>query len=416
MKQSRAIASRRDFLTASLATTALAGIALAQEARPGGAVPQESPKFDRKIKVALVGAGGRGAWIANLFKQHGGYEFVAVADYDQGRADKAGAALGARKCFSGLSACQRAIESGAEAMILQTPPFFFPEHAAAAVSAGLHVYMAKPVAVDVPGTLSIGASGKLATEKKRVFLVDYQIPTEPHNLEVVKRYRDGALGKLQMIFTCGFPGGAGFSDPPFTDTIEPRLHSLIWVNDDALGCGYIGNYDIHIIDAIIWATGLRPISAFGRGGRFRKEFHGDSFDTNFITYNLPNGLTWIHESAISPTHEWLKQGSLEASIQGDQGAAHLAYWGKAYVRGGEKHYGGGKIEELYPNGAKRNIARFYDDVATGNFANDTAARSVDCTLACILGREAARRQSLLTMDELLKENRKLEVSLKGLKA
>ena len=65
-----------------------------------------------------------------------------------------------------------------------------------AVAAGLHVYMAKPVAVDVPGCLQIEAAGKTATEKKRCFLVDYQMPTDPATIEVVKRLAAPGLGKI----------------------------------------------------------------------------------------------------------------------------------------------------------------------------------------------------------------------------
>jgi predicted dehydrogenase len=407
---------RRHFLSSAAATAASAslwgsGLALAAD-------PAATPQAKRKIKVGLVGCGGRGSWIAGLFHQHGGYEFVAVADYFQERADKAGAKLGAdkSKCFSGLSAHKRLIASGVEAVILETPPYFFPEHAEAAVKAGLHVYMAKPVAVDVPGALKIGTLGPKAAHEQRVFLVDYQMSTDPVNLEVYQRIRDGGLGKLEMVFSVGTSGGGGFSDPPLTGNLEKRLTNLIWVNDDALGCGYIGNFDIHVIDAILWALGKRPVSAFGHGGRFRKEPHGDSFDTNFITYTFDDGLAWNHQSAAGPTHDWLKQGSLEGSIQGSEAAARLSYWSKAYVRGGPKHFGGGPVLNLYEAGAKRNIAAFYESVLAGNFANPTAQRSVDCTLTSILGREAARRGVLLTMDELIKENKRLEVDLKGLKA
>ena len=257
-----------------------------------------SAKIDRKIKVGIVGCGGRGSWIAGLFHRHGGYEFIAAADYFQDRAEKTGTSLGANKskCFSGLSAYKRLIESGVEAVILETPPYFFPKHAEAAVRAGLHVYMAKPVAVDVPGTLKIGALGKTSTENKRVFLVDYQMPTDPVNREVCKRLRQGGLGKLQMVFSVGTSGGGSFNDPPLTGTIESRLTNLIWVNDDALGCGYIGNFDIHVVDAVIWALGKRPVLAYGKGGRCRKDPHGDSFDTNFVTYTFDDGLAWNHQT------------------------------------------------------------------------------------------------------------------------
>ena len=406
--------NRRGFLgQVAVAGAAITGVPLleAQE-------EQAAPKIDRKLKVGIIGCGGRGSWIADLFKQHGGYEFVAVADYFPDRAEKTGASLGAAKskCFSGLSGYRRVLESGIEAVILETPPYFFPEHAEAAVQAGLHVYMAKPVAADVPGTLKIGTLGQTSTQKKRVFLVDYQMPTDPINKEVRKRFREGALGTLQMVFSVGNSGGDGFSDPPFTGNIESRLANLIWVNDDAMGCGYIGNFDIHVIDAVIWALGRRPASAYGTGGRFRKDPHGDSHDTAFITYTFEDGLVWNHNRAEGPTHDWLNQGALQGSIQGIAANARLSYWGKAYVRGGAKHYAGGEVADLYAAGASRNIARFYQDVMAGNHANETALRSVDCTLTCILGREAARRGAVLTMDELIKENKRLEIDLKGLKA
>jgi predicted dehydrogenase len=371
----------------------------------------------RKIKVGIVGCGGRGGWIAALFRQHGGYEFVAAADYFQDRADKTGASLGVdkSKCFSGLSAYKRLIASGAEAVILETPPYFFPQHAEAALQSGLHVYMAKPVAVDAPGTLKIGALGRKATEEQRVFLVDYQMWTDPVNLEVFRRIRAGGLGKLQMVFSVG-AGGGGCYDPPLTGNLEDRLANQIWTNDDALGGGDIDSFDVHVIDALIWALGRRPLSAYAKGGRFRKDPHGDSFDTDFVTYLFDDGLAWHHQSARGPTHDWLKQESLEGSIQGTDAAARLSYWGKAYLRGGPKHFGGGPVVDLYEAGAKRNIASFYQYILGGSYDNQTAQRSMDCTLTCLLGREAARRGALVTMDELLKENKRLEPDLKGLKA
>ena len=412
MKPTENKLDRRGFL----GQAATAGVMLAATAAQADEKPQS--QTGRKIKVGIIGHGGRGSWIAGLFKQHGGYEFVATADYFQDRADAAGKALGAdkAKCFSGLSAYKRLIASGIEAVILETPPYFFPEHAQAAVEAGLHVYMAKPVAVDVPGAVLIGSLGKKATTQKRVFFVDYQMPTDPFNIEVRKRIQEGALGKLQMVFSVGNSGGGGFNDRPIGPTIEDRLTGLVWVNDDAMGCGYIGNFDIHAIDAVIWALGRRPVSAYARGTRCRKEPHGDSLDSYFVTYAFEDGLTWNHHSAMGSTHDWLKQGSLEGSIQGSEAAARLSYWGKAYVRGGPKHYGGGAVANLYEAGAKRNIATFHQNVLSGNFGNEAAQRSVDCTLTCVLGREAALRGELITMDQLIKEDKRLTINLKGLKA
>jgi len=59
---------------------------------------------------------------------------------------------------------------------------------------------------------------------------------------------------------------------------------------------------------------------------------------------------------------------------------------------------------------------FHQQVSGGDFTNATVRRAVDGCLACILGREAAARGVILTMEQLLKENRRLEVNLEGLKA
>jgi myo-inositol 2-dehydrogenase/D-chiro-inositol 1-dehydrogenase len=73
-----------------------------------------------------------------------------------------------------------------DAVVLKTPPFFFPEHSAAAVEAGCHVYVAKPVAVDVPGCLSVKELGEKSTKNKKVFHVDFQWRYLPYLLECLK--------------------------------------------------------------------------------------------------------------------------------------------------------------------------------------------------------------------------------------
>jgi myo-inositol 2-dehydrogenase / D-chiro-inositol 1-dehydrogenase len=404
--------SRRDFVSASTAAASVTLLApalgLAADAQP----PAEKTDLKRKIKLGLVGGGGRGSWIAQLFKQHGGYEFVAMADYFPEVADRCGDALGVDKArrFSGLSAYRNLISAGVEAVVLQTPPYFFPEHAKAAAEAGCHVYMAKPVAVDVPGALAIEAAGKQATQKQRCFLVDYQMPTDPVNIEVAQRIREGGLGKIGFMATFGFCGG--FADPPLTATIESRLQHLTWVNDVALGCDYLGNFDIHAIDAALWVAGQRPVSAAGASRICRPNPHGDARDVCSVVYEFADGMVLNHTGQGLGNNS---DGLLACQVFGQVANAQVHYWGKAFVRGGPKHFGGGPVENLYEAGAKRNIAAFHQSIVEGQFDNPTVRRAVDGVLTCILGREAAARHARLTMDELLKENKRLEVDLKGLK-
>ena len=407
--------NRRKFIGGTLAATATTvfwgtvnGETQTNSASTDAPAPAE---FKRKIKLGIVGLGGRGHWIAKLFQKHGGYQIHAVADYFPAVSEKQGAELGVDKprCFSGLSGYEKVIASGVEAIVIIDIPYFYPEQARAAVAAGLHVYMAKPVAVDVPGALAILQQSQTATQKQRVFLVDYQIPTDPINIQVAQRIRDGGLGKLAQIQTTGLSGGWG--DPPKTKTIESRMQHLTWVNDIALGCDYIGNFDIHAIDAALWVTGQRPVAAAGVSRICRAQPHGDAHDACSVIYHYADGLVHNHFGQGLPNNS---DGTLLATFQGWEANAQITYFGKAFVRGGPKSYGG-KVENLYEAGAVRNIARFYQDVTTGNFANATVPRAVDGVLTCVLGREAAARREFLTMEKLLAENQKLEVDLSGLK-
>ena len=406
--------NRRGFLGSLTATAASASLL---SATPSPAAEKPAEPARRKIKLGWIGCGGRGLWLAKLFQEHGGYEFHAVADYFPDAVEAGGNALGVDKSrrFAGLSGYKKVLESGVEAIGILDVPCFYPQQASAAVAAGCHVYIAKPVAVDAPGCLAIEAAGKLATQKNRCFLVDYQLPTDPVNIEVVQRVWDGGLGPLRAVTTLGQGCGANqLPDPPKGKTIESRLRKLVWCADIPLGGDPIINYDIHVIDAAIWAIRRRPLSAVGYSRICRPEPHGDRCDLAFITYEFSEGLLWNHQTMVLPDHG--AQGSLTCNLHGNLASARIGYGGTSFLRGGPKHFGGGRVLDLYRSGAVRNITTFYQSILEQRFENPTVGRAVDGTLTAILGREAALRGTRLTMEELLKENRKLEVDLTGLTA
>ncbi len=397
--------SRRGFIAGTAVTAASLATTGAQAT---GAEPVP------KIKLGVVGCGGRGKWIANLFREHGGYEMFAVADYFPDVAKAAGDALevDAARCFSGLLGYRRLIECGVEAVALETPPCFFPEHVQAAVDAGLHVYMAKPVAVDVAGCLQVQAAAAKAKQAGKCFLVDYQMPTDPHVLECKKRFDAGGLGRLGMVKS--FYYGGLFPDPPLTGTIESRLRHLIWVNDVAIGGCYHVNACIHPIQAMMWMLDKMPVAAVGISRTARPGPHGDSRDMYGITYEFDDGLIWTHTGRHArgltgpgdplATCEFLGESYMK-----------IGYGGKALIRGGPQHYPGGSIESLYGAGAVRNIATFHQNVTQGNATNDTVPMAIDSCLATIMAREACMAKGRATMEETLKSKQKLEVDLAGLK-
>lgn len=126
--------SRRKFLAGT--TAAAAGLLIVEPRQVAAA------EANSKITLGLIGCGGRGRWIANLFQKHGGYRFVATADYFPDRATAAARPLGVAesKAFSGLSGYKRLLDARPDAIVIETPPYFHAEHAIAGVDAGCHVY------------------------------------------------------------------------------------------------------------------------------------------------------------------------------------------------------------------------------------------------------------------------------------
>lgn len=382
-------------------------------ARPAGG--SSTRAYSKRIKLGLVGCGGRGTWISNFFAGQGGFSFSAVADYFPERALRAGVQLGVPEamCFSGLDAYRKLMASGIEAVVLQTPPYFFPQHAEAALEAGLHIYMAKPIAIDIPGTQTIRQLAERATQQRRVFQTDYQLPRDPVNIEVAKRIKAGALGKLQAVFSSGWAGGNGYQDPPLEATIENRLKDLVWCNDLALGGDYLVHYDVHIIDAVVWALGKVPVAAMGASAAFRPSVHGNARDSSTVVYLFDDGTIWCHQGVLGSYHDWIKAGRLTASLQGTQASACLSYAGKSFVRGGPRHFSGG-----VPNpeaSVRTNIDEFRQAIEDGDCSNLQVARAVDSNFAAILGREAAARRALVTLESLIQESRALKPDLTGLK-
>ena len=152
--------SRRQFV----ANAGAAALALtASRSNLAKAAPE-----NEKIRIGLIGCGARGTWIMDLFKQHGSYEIVAGADYFPDKVDAFGDKFGLppNRRYTTLSGYKKLLDSNIDAVAIESPPYFHPEQAAAAIDAGKHVYLAKPVAIDVPGCQTIAQSGKKAAKNK----------------------------------------------------------------------------------------------------------------------------------------------------------------------------------------------------------------------------------------------------------
>jgi myo-inositol 2-dehydrogenase / D-chiro-inositol 1-dehydrogenase len=398
--------TRRKFLTT--ASTLAAGMTILKPGLVGAA------EANSKINLGLIGCGGRGAWIADLFAKSGHYNVVALADYFQDRVDAAAGKLGVpeNKRFIGLSAYQRLLEQNLDAVAIISPPYFHPEQAAAAVEAGKHVYLAKPVAVDVPGCRSIGASGAKATEKKLAFRVDFQTRAMPAYNEVLSRVHNGGIGKLITVYA-EYQTNLMFEERDAQLRKEPKnpeVRLRTWGIDRVISGDVITEQNIHALDVATWFVNADPIKAYGTGGRARP-FLGDCWDHFSLLFFFPDDLV------VSFTSKQAGFGFDDIMVRahGTTGTAETNYGGKCWLHSREDVFNG-ETDNIYQVGVEKNIASFYDNVMKGDCSNSTVAPSVRSNLTTILGRAAAyQRGEVVTWDQIMKANEKWHFDPKGLK-
>ena len=395
---------RRRFLTTAAAGAA--GLTIVQAKRVRGS---EALSI---LKLGLVGCGGRGRWIAKLFRSDGGYKVTATHDYFDSRSAAAGKEheVPEKDRYAGLDGYKGLIASGVDAVAIVSPPYFHPQQAADAVEAGKHVYLAKPIAVDAPGCRSIADSGKKATEKKRVFLVDFQTRADPFYIEALKRVHDGALGTLafgEASYHCNRIGKKGEDKTP-----EGRLRN--WVFFKALSGDIITEQNIHTLDVMSWIMHAPPETCWGAGGRTVRVDVGDCWDHFALTYRYPKNVGIAFSSRQFNGHG-TKPDGIRNRMFGSEGVLETQYGGEVLIRG--KHFWrGGKCPAIYQDGPKVNIRTFAESVLAGKVDNPTVEPSVRSNLVTVMGRTAAYEGRVVTWDETVKSNKRMEADLSGLKA
>jgi myo-inositol 2-dehydrogenase/D-chiro-inositol 1-dehydrogenase len=398
--------NRRAFLTGA------SGAAMAFSImKPGLA---RGSQVSSKISLGLIGCGGRGTWIAGLFQKHGGYEITAAADYFADRVNPFGDKLNvpASRRFTGLRGYQRLLEAKVDAVAIESPPYFHHGQAAAAVEAGAHVYVAKPIAVDVPGCRSIEASAKKAEEKKLAYLIDFQTRTDPFYQEAIRRVqKEGDIGRIisgEASYVAGSPWPKMIPDL-MVNPQDPERRLRAWGISRALSGDIITEQNIHALDVMTWVLDQHPVKALGTGG-LKSRTVGDVWDHFSVIYWFPEDVLVTFYS------KQYGQGAddIACTMFGTDGTLDTHYAGDVGIKG-KVNYRGGRDGMLYTTGAVRNIATFYDQVTSGKHDYSTVPPSVRSNLTTILGRTAAYKQAEFTWDELMQSQERLDPHLAGLK-
>jgi myo-inositol 2-dehydrogenase/D-chiro-inositol 1-dehydrogenase len=346
------------------------------------------------IELGLVGCGSRGNYVSDLFIEHTGARITALADAFAAPLEKAQAKykVGAARAFRGLDAYQQLAAARVDAVVIQSPPYFHPEHAAAAVAGKKHVYLAKPVATDVPGCKSILESGKKAAGQVS-YLVDFQTRAQPAFQEAAARIHRGEIGFPVLGHIYYHAGRTPYHDTTGMNPADAELRN--WLHTRRLSGDIIVEQNIHVVDVANWYLQGHPERAFGTCGQIARKL-GDVSDHFLVTYWYSNGVKVDFSSA-----QFVKgYGDLCMRVYGSEGTLDTHYNGLVRMEGRTKWLGAEK-DPTFKDGAVKNMKAFIESMRAGKFLNN-AEEAVRSNLTAILGRMAASREQIVTWDQMMK--------------
>lgn len=290
--------SRRDFLKSTAATAVLVGagpLLVGQGVHAAGS---------DVIKVGVIGCGGRGKGAANDCLAAGeNVKIVALGDAFKDRLDscvndltkneklKGKVDISPERCFVGFDAYKKVLASGVDLVILATPPGFRPTHFQAAVEAGKHVFMEKPVAVDAPGVRKVIAAGELATQKNLGVVAGTQRRHQKSYVETMKRIHDGVIGHI-IGGQCYWNQGGLWMHPRQPEWSDMEWQLRNWLYFTWLSGDHICEQHVHNIDVMNWALQAHPEKAVGMGGRQVRTdpAYGHIFDHFTIDFVYPGDI------------------------------------------------------------------------------------------------------------------------------
>jgi myo-inositol 2-dehydrogenase / D-chiro-inositol 1-dehydrogenase len=374
------------------------------------------------VRVGLLGCGLRGTEDASNLVDTGGARVVALGDMfqdqlDAGRAhfdkiqqEKGYAALDGSQLFVGPDACRRmAASKEVDAIVIATPPYYHLGHLETVVAAGKHVYVEKPVAVDVPGALKVVEIGKRA-DRKLSLDVGFQIRDCPPFVEMVKRIHGGALGTIvcgEAHYLTGYPDRAARTNG---SPSELRLRN--WLYDRALSGDIILEQNIHVIDICNWILQSHPLKASASGGRKGRPVDGDVYGNYNVLFQYPNDVDVTFSSTQFAKGWW----DVTERFFGTKGTSQSPYAGPLGIWGDEPWQwapagadtaeaqafsGAGKFTSNLELADREKKKAFVESITSGNFHNQ-ADKGAESAISCMLAREAAYKRREITWDEIMK--------------
>lgn len=402
--------TRRNFVKGAAALGAAGAI-------PGFAIGRPRGGRGDELRVGVIGCGGRGTGAAvDALGADPGVRIVAMADVF---ADRLAGSLGAlqghdegalkerldvpeSRQFTGFDGYRELLE-GVEVdyVILATPPHFRPIHFEAAVKAGRHVFMEKPVAVDPAGVRRVLAAAQRADELALSVVTGTQRRHEDCYLAAMDRIGDGAIGEVVSARAYWNQGALWHHarKPEYSD-MEWQLRN--WLYFTWLSGDHICEQHIHNLDVINWVMGGPPAKAMGMGGREVRtgpEF-GHIFDHFAVEYEYPSGAHLISMARQIPGCA----DRVMEIVHGTEGQLHSGHGWAEIRRRGERWKAPADRRSPY-------LQEHIDLVASikGQRPRLSEARvTAESTLTAIMGRMSAYTGKEVTWEQAM--NSKLDLS------
>jgi len=414
MPPSDNLSSRREFLKRSSAALAAGGVA----ATIGFPSVLRGAPAGGKLKIGFIGCGGRGTGAANqALTADDNVVLWAMGDAFE---DKLGTSLqslakmhGAKvdvpkeRQFVGLDAYQKVIDSGVDVVLLTTPPGFRPTHFKAAVEAGKHCFVEKPMATDVPGLHSVQETVALSKSKGLGVCAGFCWRYHPAMRETFKRLADGEIGQLVANYNT-YNTGSGNRYPNFNrqnckSDLEWQMRR--WYYFNWLGGDHLVEQAVHSLDKLAWVMGDKPpVSCIGHGGRQVRtgDEYGNIYDHFELVYDYPNGVRGFHFS---------RQIDGTAAMNTD---TFFGTKGICEINGARKLWFikdlSGKVVWRYtpPAGALTDMYQiehneFFASIRAGKPLND-GDRMATSTMLALMGRIAAYTGQEISWEDALKTN------------
>ena len=262
---------------------------------------------NERVRMGLVGCGGRGRYVAGFAKENPNAQYVATADVYLPNAKAAATQLGATDSYQDF---RKLIErKDIDAIIVGTPDHWHAAVAILAAQAGKDVYVEKPLAHSVvEGRKIIQA---MESTKKLIY-GGTQHRSAPHFAQAADLIQSGYIGPVKYVRIWNYVNWAPAMIAKVPDSAVPE--GLDWDmylgaapkvpfnhkrflatfrNFRAYAGGTITDYGTHRFDSLHQIMGLKgaaaaPKTVSASGGRLVLEGAGDTPDLLQATYEYEN--------------------------------------------------------------------------------------------------------------------------------